>query len=301
MDANALRPNSFDQFTGQHAIKNLLATSTAAARQRGEALGHVLLLGSAGLGKTSLAGILAREMGGALKVVSAPNLENVIGLLRGLQPRDVVFVDEIHALSRNLEEQFYSALEDFRLDLQFGSRVRSIPLNKFTMIGATTRPAMLSLPLRSRFQFNLRLDYYLPSELSEIIQRSAKILGIAVESSASYTLAASSRGTPRIANSYLRIARDVAQTRGLKTVTVDCARAALAAISVDANGLNAEDRRLLRTLAAANRPVGLDSLAASLDELPESVEASETFLLRSNLVLRTSRGRVLTEAGRNAV
>lgn len=294
---NGIRPQTFAEFTGQYQAKAVLQTAVLAARQRGDVLAHVLLSGPAGLGKTTLAGIVAREMGSALKIVSAPSLENVIPLLRGLQPRDVLFVDEIHGLSRNLEEQFYSAMEDFRLDLQFGSRVRSIPLNKFTMIAATTRPGSLSAPLRNRFGLSLRLDFYGASELSEIVKRSARVLGVAITDDAAYTLAAASRGTPRIANALLRVARDLAQVRGSTIITLDAARAALCSLGIDANGLDSMDKRLLRALAANGKPIGLQQIAATLNEETATVETMEGFLLNAGLIQRTARGRVLTPTG----
>jgi holliday junction DNA helicase RuvB len=294
-----LRPNSFNDFVGQYQAKNVLQVACAAAKQRGDVLSHTLLAGPSGLGKTSLALLLSREMNAPIKITSAPLLTkgDVITIARSLQRGSLWFCDEIHRLSGEVEECLYSILEDFRIDLVFGRNVRSIPVQRFCFVGATTKAGSISAPLRNRFPLALRLDYYTASEVSEILKRNAPRLNVELDGAASYVLAAASRGVPRLGNSLLLAARDLAQVRGSKTITCDIARGTLAALNIDANGLDGQDRRLLRTLRAAGRPIGLDALAASLDESPETVEASESFLLRSNFVLRTARGRMLTANG----
>lgn len=304
MNADSLRPGCFSEFVGQHTAVGVLRTAVLAARQRNETPAHILLSGPPGLGKTSLAGIVAREMDGTLHTLAGPSVEqrHIFPLLRGLKAGDAVFVDEVHSLSPAIEELLYPPLEDFELHLVFGRNVRRVPLQKFTFIGATTKPALVSSPLRSRFGLALRLDYYWPSELAEIIRRSAGILNIEIAHDAAAAVAAASRGTPRIANSYLRIARDVAQVRGLKIISCDVVRATLASLGIDSRGLDRTDRAILQTLVRAGRAVGLQGLAVSVSESEETIaEVHEPYLLQQGLVCRTQRGRVATQLGHAAL
>lgn len=293
-----LRPTSFASFVGQSATIRILKDSSLAARQRGDALDHVLLSGPPGLGKTSLAMIVAHDMRADLKIISAPMIRHkseLVAVLRGLRKNDCVFVDEVHALKPIFAESVFSALEDFRLDFCFGSNVRSIRLQPFTMIAATTRPGALLEPLRARFGIHLQLTHYNVADLSAIVLRSAKLLGVAVDAHAAAEIARRSRGTPRTANSLLRRVRDAAQLRG-EGITLQLVQDVGNALGIDAAGLDAMDRKLLHACATAQRPVGLDALSASLSEDAGTVESREPFLLQSKLLARTARGRVATPA-----
>ena len=300
----SLRPRRLDEFIGQEGVKQQLAIFLEAARQRGEALDHVLLAGPPGLGKTSLAGIVAVELGVGFHITSGPVLErkgDLAAVLTALEPHDVLFIDEIHRLNRAVEEVLYPAMEDFQLDVVLGqgpsARTLRLDLPRFTLIGATTRTGLLTTPLRGRFGVLHRLDYYGADDLGAIVRRSARLLGVEIDDEGSATLAARSRGTPRIANRLLRRVRDVAQVRGHPTVDRAVAEEALELLEVDGLGLDDLDRQLLRRLAETfeGRPVGLGTLADSLGESPDTIEdVYEPYLLQEGLLKRTPRGRVAT-------
>ena len=300
----SLRPRRLDEFIGQEGVKQQLAIFLEAARQRGEALDHVLLAGPPGLGKTSLAGIVAVELGVGFHITSGPVLErkgDLAAVLTALEPHDVLFIDEIHRLNRAVEEVLYPAMEDFQLDVILGqgpsARTLRLDLPRFTLIGATTRTGLLTTPLRGRFGVLHRLDYYGADDLGAIVRRSARLLGVEIDDEGSATLAARSRGTPRIANRLLRRVRDVAQVRGHPTVDRAVAEEALELLEVDGLGLDDLDRQLLRRLAETfeGRPVGLGTLADSLGESPDTIEdVYEPYLLQEGLLKRTPRGRVAT-------
>ncbi len=300
----SLRPRNLGEFVGQETAKQQLGIFLEAARQRGEALDHVLLAGPPGLGKTSLAGIVAAELGVGFHITSGPVLErkgDLAAVLTALEPRDVLFIDEIHRLNRAVEEVLYPAMEDFQLDVVLGqgpsARTLRLDLPRFTLVGATTRSGLLTTPLRGRFGVLQRLDYYRPEELAAIIRRSAGLLGVAVDQDGAAAMAARSRGTPRIANRMLRRVRDVAQVRGIATVDAAVAEDALALLEVDALGLDDLDRQILRRLVETfeGRPVGLGTLADSVGESPDTIEdVYEPYLLQEGLLMRTPRGRVAT-------
>jgi Holliday junction DNA helicase RuvB len=300
----SLRPRSLDEFIGQEGVKQQLGIFLEAARQRGEALDHVLLAGPPGLGKTSLAGIVAAEMAVGFHVTSGPVLErkgDLAAVLTALDPHDVLFIDEIHRLNRAVEEVLYPAMEDFQLDVVLGqgpsARTLRLDLPRFTLIGATTRTGLLTTPLRGRFGVLHRLDYYGDEDLGAIVRRSARLLGVEIDGEGSAALAARSRGTPRIANRLLRRVRDVAQVRGHATVDRAVAEEALELLEVDELGLDELDRQLLRRLAETfeGRPVGLGTLADSVGESPDTIEdVYEPYLLQEGLLKRTPRGRVAT-------
>ncbi|HVE77138.1 MAG TPA: Holliday junction branch migration DNA helicase RuvB [Actinomycetota bacterium] len=303
---SSLRPKRLDEFVGQSSTKEHLSIILDAARARGESADHLLLAGSPGLGKTTLAHIVANELGAALKITSGPALEragDLAAILTNLEPNEVLFIDEIHRLSRPVEEVLYPAMEDFRLDLVIGKgpAARSIRLElpDFTLIGATTRTGLLTSPLRDRFGFVGRLDFYEPEELVAIVIRSASILGIVLEEPAAREIALRSRGTPRVANRLLRRVRDFSEVRAKGKITLDVASDALTLFEVDMAGLDKVDNAILTTLVRKFRgkPVGLGTLAASVGEEPDTVEdVYEPYLLRKGLIARTPRGRVATAA-----
>jgi len=300
----SVRPGAFDDYIGQDRVKENLQIAVEAARARGEALDHVLLHGPPGLGKTTLAQILAHEMGSSIKISSGPLLEkkgDLTAVLTSLDPRDFFFLDEIHRMQPALEEILYPAMEDFRVDLIIGqgpgARVHPYQLNQFTLIGATTRAGLLMAPLRSRFGIVHRLDFYTPEDLQRIITRSAGILGITIDKDGAAEIARRSRGTPRVANRLLRRARDYAEVRAKGHITVGVARDALAMLGVDESGLDETDRNLLLTIIQkySGGPVGLNTIAASLSEEVDAIEEIyEPYLMQLGLLDRTQRGRVAT-------
>jgi holliday junction DNA helicase RuvB len=302
-----LRPRKLDEFVGQERVKEQLAIALQAATSRGEALDHVLLAGPPGLGKTSLAFIVREELGAGIRCVAGPALErkDIAAILTSLSQRDVLFIDEIHRLSRAAEEILYPALEDFRLDIVVGqgpaARTLTLDLPPFTLVGATTRTGLLTTPLRDRFGLTFRLEHYAPGELATIVRRSARILAVEIEDEAALEIAGRSRGTPRIANRILRRVRDVAQVRHEGAVTTQIAREALELLEVDEAGLEKIDRDLLRAIVERfdGGPVGLSTLAVALGEEPDTIEdVYEPYLLQQGFVQRTPRGRVVTSSGR---
>jgi holliday junction DNA helicase RuvB len=299
-----LRPRTLDDYIGQDRVRENLQVSITAARQRGEALDHVLVYGPPGLGKTTLAYVIANEMGAALRSTSGPVLErpgDLAAILTNLADRDVLFIDEIHRMAPTIEEILYPALEDYELDIVIGqgpsARSVKVPLQKFTLIGATTRAGLLTAPLRARFGIVHRLEFYGASDLEEIVRRSAKILGVPLDAGASAEIAKRSRGTPRIANRLLRRVRDYAQVRADGTVTLAVAQAALQLLEVDEFGFDEIDRKLLRTIIDkfGGGPVGVNSLAAAISEERDAIEDMyEPFLIQEGFLDRTPRGRVAT-------
>lgn len=302
-----LRPQSLDDFVGQDAIRERLEVLIGAAKQRGEYLGHCLFSGPPGLGKTTLANILSKAMGTNLVVTSGPVIEkagDLAGILTSLQVGDVLFIDEIHRLSRVVEEYLYQAMEDFSLDLMIdsGPNARSIQvkLNAFTLAGATTRLGLLSEPLRSRFAFTCRLDYYDPLTLEKIILRTARILNLSLSGDAALEIARRSRGTPRIANHLLRWVRDFAQMRTNNLVDREVVDRALRMLSIDERGLDEMDKKLLEAMIDHYQggPVGLNAIAASIGEEPNTIEeVYEPYLIMQGLLKRTPRGREVTALG----
>ncbi|QEY32478.1 Holliday junction branch migration DNA helicase RuvB [Synechococcus sp. RSCCF101] len=303
-----LRPRRLDDYIGQSELKQVLAIAIAAARRRGEPLDHVLLFGPPGLGKTTMALVLAEEMGVGCRIASAPALErprDIVGLLMQLEPGELLFIDEIHRLNRVAEELLYPAMEDGRLDLTVGkgsaARTRSLPLPPFTLVGATTRAGALSSPLRDRFGLLQRLEFYRREDLEAIVHRAAALLALPLEPGAAEEIAGRCRGTPRIANRLLRRVRDVAMVQDRGRVDRALVREALDLHRVDARGLEASDRRLLHLLQERHNggPAGLEALAAALGEDPVTLETVvEPFLLQAGFLQRTARGRVLTDAAR---
>ena len=301
-----LRPGAFSEFTGQPKVKERLDIAVQAAKQRGDSLDHILLSGPPGLGKTTLAGILSREMGGELKVTSGPTIEkaaDLAGLLTNLNKGDVLFIDEIHRLQKNIEEYLYPAMEDFTLDIIIdqGPNARSVRLNlpRFTLIGATTRSGLLTAPLLTRFPVRERLDYYQGEDLQTIVLRSARLLDVETDPDGAAEIARRSRGTPRIANNLLRRVRDYAQVRGDGRISGEIADKALAMLEIDQDGLDEMDKRILEAIIVkfSGGPVGLSSLAVAVGEEPDTLEeVYEPYLILEGYLNRTPQGRVATEA-----
>lgn len=301
-----LRPQNLGEYIGQTKVCENLSVFLVAARGRGEPLDHVLLTGPPGLGKTTLAHIVAREMAAGLRLTAGPMISragDLAGILTNLQPRDVLFVDEIHRLSPTVEEILYPAMEDFRLDVLIGegpmARTMKVDLPPFTLIGATTRPGLLSQPLHGRFGITLRLDFYDVSALAQIVDRSARILAIRITPEAAREIGARSRGTPRIANRLLRRLRDFAEVAGKDTIDLETARLALARLEVDEHGFDELDRRILATIIEkfGGGPAGVGALAASLGEDRGTLEdLYEPYLLQAGFLQRTPRGRVASPA-----
>jgi Holliday junction DNA helicase RuvB len=300
-----LRPAAFADFTGQAKVRERLEIAVEAARRRKEPLDHILLSGPPGLGKTTLAGILARAMGANLRATSGPTIEkagDLAGLLTNLEEGDVLFIDEIHRLQKTIEEYLYPAMEDFKLDIIIdqGPNARSVRLNlpRFTLIGATTRSGLLSAPLLTRFPVRERLDYYDASQLQHILLRSARLLNVETDPAGAFEIARRSRGTPRIANNLLRRVRDYALVRHQGRITAAVADQALAILEIDENGLDEMDKRILETLIVkfGGGPVGINSLAVAVGEEPDTIEeVYEPYLIMEGYLNRTPQGRVATE------
>lgn len=299
-----LRPRALDDYIGQDTVRENLAVSIAAAKQRGEALDHVLVYGPPGLGKTTLAYVIANELGAAVRATSGPVLErpgDLAAILTNLADREVLFIDEIHRLPPAVEEILYPAMEDYELDIVIGqgpgARSVKVPLPKFTLIGATTRAGLLTAPLRARFGIVHRLDFYSDVDIEEIVRRSARILGVPIADDAAREVSRRARGTPRIANRLLRRVRDFAEVRADGRITADVTRAAMLLLEVDDNGFDEVDRKLLRTIIDkfGGGPVGVNSLAAAISEEKDAIEdIYEPFLIQAGFLDRTPRGRVAT-------
>jgi Holliday junction DNA helicase RuvB len=304
---NALRPKAFSEYVGQEKIKRNLGLFIEAAKKRGENIDHVLLYGSAGLGKTTLAHIIAREMGVNIRITSGPAIEKVGDLgsiLTNLEPGDVLFIDEIHRLNKSIEEVLYPAMEDFKLDIIIGkgpaARTIQIDLPRFTLIGATTKLGTLSQPLRNRFGSTHKLEFYTPEEIGDIITRSAKLLNIEIKPEGAKVLSHAARQTPRVANRILKRVRDYAQVHGDNTITEDLAQEALKLFEIDFLGLEPTDRNILETLIKKYKggPAGVQSLAALTGEEMQTIEeVYEPYLIQLGFLTRTPRGRVVTTEG----
>ncbi|MBQ4425146.1 MAG: Holliday junction branch migration DNA helicase RuvB [Lachnospiraceae bacterium] len=301
----SLRPKTLSEYIGQEELKAMLKVYIEAARSRGEPLDHVLFYGPPGLGKTTLAGIIANEMGANLKVTSGPAIERpgeLVAVLSGMKPGDVLFIDEIHRLNRQVEEVLYPAMEDFVVDIvlgkESGARSMRYKLPPFTLVGATTRAGMLTAPLRDRFGVVHHLEFYKPEELKTIVKRSAKVLGVEIEEDGAMEIASRSRGTPRLANRFLKRVRDFAQVRYDGVITREIADETLKILNVDSLGLDRTDRKLLRMIIEnyGGGPVGLETLSAALGEDSGTMEdVCEPYLLQNGFLKRTPRGRMATE------
>lgn len=304
---NSLRPKQLTDYIGQEKVKENLSIYIKAAKQRGEALDHVLLYGPPGLGKTTLAGIVANEMGVNIRITSGPAIEkqgDLVAILSNLEQGDVLFIDEIHRLNRTVEEILYPAMEDGKIDIIIGkgpsARSYQLSLPRFTLVGATTRAGQLSAPLRDRFGVVLRLEMYTPEELSQIVHRSAKILNISVDIEGAYKIASRSRGTPRIANRLLKRSRDFAEVKYDGVITSEAAESALGSMEIDELGLDSIDRRLLMTMVKNYNggPVGLETISAAIGEESVTIEdVYEPYLMQIGFLARTPRGRIVTPAG----
>ena len=305
--ATSIRPKSLSDFIGHESLKQNLSVFISGAKSRGEAMDHVLLYGPPGLGKTTLAHIVANELGTNFRATSAPMLTkqgDLAAILTALEPMDVLFIDEIHRLPTAIEEVLYSAMEDFKLDIMLGegpsAKSVRIDLPPFTLVGATTRTGLLSNPLRERFGIDLRLSFYSPSDLAKIIMRSANILGTPIDETGALMLAKSARGTPRIANRLLKRARDFANALNADVITGDTIKTTLAQLHIDASGLDSVDRDYMMTIINhyAGGPVGIDNLAAALSEPADTIEdVIEPYLMQLGFIQRTPRGRIVTDMG----
>ena len=303
----ALRPKRMDDFVGQKRILDNLRIYVRAAIERGEAMDHVLLAGPPGLGKTSLAHIIAEELGVDLRVTSGPVIErggDLAAILSSLKPREVLFIDEIHRMNRAVEEILYPAVEDFRIDVVLGqgpgAQTVSLPLPRFTLIGATTRSGLLTRPLRDRFHIHFAMEFYSAEELTRIVERSARKLELPIDPEAARELARRARGTPRVANRLIRRARDFAQVEGTGILTVAVVRAALDRLGIDSEGLDAMDRKILETISLKfdGGPVGLDNLSTAIGEESDTIEdVYEPFLIMRGFLQRTRQGRIITTRG----